>query len=107
MNPNLDTGETLSEGSDIAPETPAMAEDCIPLTALAQPDQTEQMANPEVGDLVTYTVEGTVTRVEGENAYVQRKAVNGQEVAGAAPEPQDELSALKSEAAGMQEEKYV
>lgn len=57
-------------------------EDCVPLSALAMPDADngDQMANPEPGDKVSYTVDGAVTRIEGGNAYVKRDAVNGQPV---------------------------
>lgn len=73
-------------------------EDCIPTDALAMPDEKEQMQPPEVGDEVNYQVTGTVTRIEGDNAYVKRKTVNGQEVA--APEsPKDEYAELESAAA--------
>lgn len=44
------------------------------------PDEGEQMANPEVGDPVSYQVEGKVTRVEGDMAYVQADSINGKPV---------------------------
>lgn len=68
-----------------APETDA-SEDCVSLKSLAMPDADngDQMANPEVGDKVQYQVEGTVTRIEGENAYVKRDSVNGEPVEGPA-----------------------
>lgn len=73
-------------------------EDCVPLDALAMPDEQEQMQPPSVGDEVNYQVTGKVTRIEGENAYVQKKSINGQEVS--APEgPKDELGELESMAA--------
>jgi hypothetical protein len=58
------------------------SEDCISLDSLAMPDAEngDQMANPEVGDRVQYQVEGTVTRIEGKNAYVKRESVNGEPV---------------------------
>jgi len=58
-------------------------EDCVPVSSLAMPDPDngDQMATPAVGDRVNYTVEGTVTRIEGEDAYVKRETVNGQPVA--------------------------
>ncbi len=63
-------------------------EDCVSLSALAMPDPDngDQMAPPQVGDRVTYTVEGTVTRVDGEEAYVKRETINGQPVE---PSPDD------------------
>lgn len=81
----------------------ASMEDCVPLDALAMPDEAEQMENPAVGDKVQYTVEGTVSRIEGGDAYVTKTAVNGKKVEGKAaePEPPDEMAALESEARGM------
>ncbi len=58
----------------------ASMEDCVPMDALAMPDDKEQMQPPSVGDNVQYNVEGKVTRIEGNNAYVQKTAINGQKV---------------------------
>jgi len=54
--------------------------DRVPLSALAVPDEGEQMAPPEPGDKVQYTVEGTVESVEGDQAVVRREAINGEPV---------------------------
>lgn len=64
-------------------------EDCVPLSALNLPDDTEQMQAPEEGDKVQYTVEGTVTRIEGDNAYIKRESINGQPVEGDSNEPEN------------------
>lgn len=91
-------------------------EDCVPLAALAMPDgeQGDQMANPEVGDKVSYTIEGAVTRIDGDQAYVKRESVNGQPLAGKAEgekaesgnesemPPDPEGAALRGEASQMQ-----
>lgn len=63
------------------------AEQCVPVKALAVPEEGEQLVAPEVGDRVSYTIEGKVTRVEGEQAYVQPETVNGEAIADAKPEP--------------------
>lgn len=79
MKPDL----TIIAGApDDAAEKPAGAasEQCVPLDALAMPDDADQMANPEPGDPVSYTVEGKVMRVSGDMAYVQPTAVNGKPV---------------------------
>lgn len=76
-----------------APETapaPASTEQCIPVEALAMPDDKEQMATPEPGDLVTYEVQGKVSRVEGGMAYVSPEKVNGQDMPEAAEDPNTE-----------------
>ena len=49
----------------------------IPLEALQQPDDSEQMQTPGEGDSVSFQVDAIVTRVEGEMAYVKPSAVNG------------------------------
>lgn len=50
---------------------------CVPLKALTQPDQQDQMQTPAVGDSGTMTVDYIVTRIEGDNAYVKPNSVNG------------------------------
>ena len=113
MNPNLPTGETFSDGSDIPPElsAPAMAmpsanEQRVPVAALQQPDDQEALVTPEVGDVVSYTVEGRVSRIEGETAFVTVESANGKpiqtaEPAGAIPPELGGLEALENEAKGM------
>ena len=80
MNGMNDMG---TDTSQLTPGTssPASAnEQCVPLMALAMPEEGDQMASPEVGDVVTYTVEGKVTRIEGDMAYVEPETVNGKPV---------------------------
>lgn len=67
-----------SDGDDS--EAMAGAEQCLPLSMLAQPDAQEQMQTPAVGDSGTMTVDYTVTRVEGDNAYIKPSAINGQPI---------------------------
>lgn len=111
MDPNLPTGETMSEGSDQPPmppmppmpeeqtETPTGLEQRIPIEVLQQPDEGDQLTAPEVGDEVDFTVSGKVTRIEGAFAYVLPSTVNGQEVKGDAPaEGGDTLASLEAEA---------
>lgn len=61
----------------------------VPLSALAQPDDQEQMQTPEPGDEVDMTVSAKITRVEGQTAYIQPTAINGNPL-GAQGEEQDE-----------------
>jgi len=106
MDPNEPTGETMVDNAQPDPAGGGM-EMCVPLASLAQPDEGEQMQTPEVGDPVTMTVEGKITRVEGENAYVTPSAVNGREVEQApASAPMDEESQLRDMAAGMGNQSY-
>jgi hypothetical protein len=60
---------------------------CVPTSALAMPDEGEQLTNPEEGDIVTLQVEGKVSRVEGDKAYVTPSSVNGQDVGAEEDEP--------------------
>lgn len=83
-----------------------MAEDCIPLAALSMPDEQEQMQPPAEGDKVNYSVDGIVTRIDGENAYVRKTSVNGTKVEGAVPPPKDEMSELEGMAKNMPPEDY-
>lgn len=53
---------------------------CVPLDSLKEPDEQQQMQSPEVGNPVVMTVEGTISRIEGQNAYVTPSAVNGQKL---------------------------
>lgn len=76
---------------------------CVSLAALSQPDEQDQMEPPAVGDKVQANIEGTVSRVEGDNAYITLEAVNGQEVKGGEAAP-DELGELQSMAQNMPEE---
>jgi hypothetical protein len=89
-----------SEGMGAAEGSMSDSEVCVPLSALAMPDgeNGDQMANPEVGDKVTFTVDGAVTRIEGDNAYVEPEAVNGQPVEGEAGEEQGDDQAPENQA---------
>lgn len=85
-------------------------EDCVPVSALSQPGEDEQMNPPGVGDLVQYQKEGTVTRIEGDNAYVKVNSVNGKPITAEdaktknTPEENSnrEFAQLKEEAAGRE-----
>jgi hypothetical protein len=86
-------------------------EDCIPLAALNMPDDQEQMQAPGQGDKVQYTIEGTVSRIEGDNAYVTRESINGQPAPKAfgdepeqpgEPSDEDQMGELTEQAKGTQ-----
>lgn len=82
-------------------------EQCLPLSMLAQPDSEDQMQAPEVGDTGSMTVEYEVTRIDGQNAYIKPKAINGQPIPAEAekptPEDEDESegNSLRGEAEAM------
>jgi hypothetical protein len=75
------------------------AEVQIPLSALAQPDDTEKMVQPAEGDSVSFTVDATISRIVGGVAFVKPSAVNGKplsEMAG--PENPDDAMAAEGDA---------
>jgi hypothetical protein len=96
-------------GGDMPPmaeggEKPAniSGDDTLPVDSLAVPDEDEQMVAPEVGDRVTYTVEGRVMSVNGNLATIRRESVNGRPVEAAEKEnPHDEMADLREEAERM------
>jgi hypothetical protein len=67
------------------PASNSVAEDAVPADSLAVPGDDQKMTAPEVGDIVQYTCEGNVTRIEGDRVYVARTAINGTEVTADAP----------------------
>lgn len=70
-----------------APEVaPAVTEIPVPLDALSQPNEQEQMEAPEQGDSGTMQVEFTVSRIEGETAFIRPTAINGKPIEGSAQE---------------------
>jgi len=110
-NPELDGPAPTPSEMGMKPEASSHSqEDCVPVTALASPGEDDQMANPSVGDLVQYQKEGTVTRIEGDQAYVKVNSVNGKPLTAEdaktkdTPEMQSnqEFAQLQEEAAGRQ-----
>jgi len=71
---------------------------CVPLDSLKTPNENDQLETPEVGDQPVLTVEGTITRIEGNNAYIKPSAVNGQKIE-QKETPMDEESQLRDMAA--------
>lgn len=105
--PPTDGDYAVNSGEAMPPELMAMPsanEQRVPVAALQQPDDTEQLVTPEVGDLVTYTVEGRISRIEGESAVVTVESANGKPIQSEAPAEAPEadgLAALENEAKGM------
>lgn len=66
-SPEMEGAEEYSGGGEVA----------VPVSALAQPDNDEQMQTPEAGDTATVQVEIKVSRIEGETAYVIPTSING------------------------------
>jgi hypothetical protein len=110
-----ETNETNQEVSTEKPSEPMQGgmEVPVPLESLAMPGEDDKLNNPEVGDPVQLMAEGTVSRIEGQTAYVKIKSVNGKPVGeeGAkvtdTPEDTDgdnEFNQLRSEAQSMDEQ---
>lgn len=112
MNPNVPTGETMSDGDSSGmppelsgPEAPQLATVTVvvPVSALAMPDETENMEPPAVGDMVNYQVEGKVVSIAGDKATVDIQSVNGKplepnEQDDAASEGPESLESLQKQA---------
>ena len=104
--------EAMADPSTPKPAAPTGGNEFpVPLSALAMPGEDEKMNAPGLGDPVQLQAEGTVTRIEGETAFVSVKTVNGQpltaEAAKTANTPNadengdNEFAQLQSEAANM------
>lgn len=72
--------EMMRAGAEAEQPAGQASEQCVPLESLAMPGEDEKLNNPEVGDPVSYQVEGKVTRISGEMAYVAPATVNGKPV---------------------------
>ena len=111
MQANKPTGETFSEGSDMPPmpmqkTMGAMKEICVPSKSLAMPGDDDKLVNPEPGDTVQFNVQGRVSRIEGDQAYVAIDTVNGDPVTDKAAmtndeAPADEYAGLRAQAGKM------
>lgn len=53
---------------------------CVPLEALGQPDEHDQVNTPEVGDKGQASIEYSVAKIEGPNAYLKLDAINGKTI---------------------------
>jgi hypothetical protein len=107
MMPQQPTSETMMENPPMpepaAPAAPS-TNDTIPLDALAMPDDSEQLVNPEPGDVVSYTIEGKVVSVDGNVAVIQRQTVNGKALE-ATPQPEDDMAGLEAMAGQLDNER--
>src|SRR5437773_688040 len=71
----------------------------IPLAALAEPDDKEEMMNPEQGDIVDGQFEGKIVSVNGDVAMVAVTSVNGKPLAPESPDDQEQVSPEDQDAA--------
>lgn len=85
---------------------------CVPLAAVALPGVGDQMGavNPAPGDPVEFQATGTVTRIEGGNAYVKLDTANGQPVVGEgmgqSMSVDDELAQMESDLTEQEQPSY-
>lgn len=101
MPPATMEGDQAEERGEGEMPMGGMREVCVPLRALAMPDESEQMEPPAVGDAIQFNGEGKVSRIEGDNAYVTLSAVNGQELPrekAAEPSEEQEYASLEEAA---------
>ena len=62
------------------PSAMPSSEVCVPLSALASPGEDDQMQTPAVGDRAQVQIEGPISRIEGDNAYIKAESANGKPV---------------------------
>lgn len=104
MDPNelMNTDDAGMDAPTPEPTSPQSGEICVPLTALAMPDESEAMQPPADGDKVQGNFEATVSRTEGDKAYIKLDSINGEKLASEVPEAApDELSQLQGMAANL------
>lgn len=82
----------MAEPAPPAPAALATREICVPDSALAIADESQQPVSPEDGDDVSLNITGKVTRRADGHAYIAVKTINGEEVSSAAEPPSEEES---------------
>ena len=100
MNGNIQ-GVMLGQPGQQPPtddESMESSEVCVPLKALQQPDDNEEMQTPSEGDTVSLTVDAAVTRIEGNNAYVKPMSVNGVQLDNEGGESEDDSDQAEGDA---------
>lgn len=90
-------GQDGPPGMPPAEEGMESSEVCVPLKALQQPDENEEMQTPSNGDTVSLTVEAAITRIEGDKAYIKPMSVNGVQLDDSG-EPQEDGEAAEGDA---------
>jgi hypothetical protein len=107
MNQGNQEKEGLIIGIGMDPKAEGMNELCVPLASLSLQD--DEGTQPAQGDMVDFSVAGTVSRIEGDKAYVTIKKVNGEDLSneeseeGEAEENQEEAK-LRSAAKEVDKE---
>lgn len=93
QNPGM-AGEQMPSDMDSGGDDSQCPDGCIPvpLSSLAQPDNSEQMQTPAKGDTISLQVDAIIQNVQGEVAYIQPLAVNGQSLdeENEQPSPEDD-----------------
>jgi hypothetical protein len=68
----------------------------VPLSALAQPDDKEQMQTPAEGDIVQLQVEATVVSIQGDTAIIKPTSINGNPLDEEGESPDNESQEMDS-----------
>lgn len=97
-----ETGEGVMPSA--LPQPLAPGEQAVPLSALAQPDDAEELQTPKPGDSASMTVDYTVVRIEGEKAIVKATAINGKPLEDEAAEPMPEVDTEGADLRAMAEQ---
>lgn len=87
MKPKTDTAAIDSADTADGAARSDAGEICVPLKSLALPSEGTGDVSPAVGDEVDVQGTATVTRVEGDKAYLTIKTVNGEAVSADEGEP--------------------
>ncbi len=77
------------------------SEVCIPVSALAAQGEDGATMAPAQGDPVSVQLEGTVSRIEGENVYITPQSANGQPLTGGEMSMEDEDKAMDDDLAKL------
>lgn len=72
----------MPDSMPVEPDEPAGAaeEVCVPLSAVAVNEDENASTPPDVGDDITVTLGGKVTRVEGDKIYFNPATANGEPI---------------------------
>ncbi|HTA30722.1 MAG TPA: hypothetical protein VK731_09550 [Candidatus Cybelea sp.] len=93
-----------SDATSSAQPPAATPDGCVnvPLASLAQPDDSEQMVSPEVGDTGTMQVDYEVVSISGDQACVKPSAINGKPLDGGeeTPTPDDQSGGDEADSEG-------
>ena len=80
MDKQEETMEPMQTEKPIDKTKPSGMEIPVPLDSLSMPGEDDKMNAPAIGDPVQVQAEGTVTKIEGQIAFVSFKSINGKPI---------------------------